>query len=522
MVTLLNRTQSADQLSDISNGVGNPKHPSLYQINTRVLLNDLSSNLRRPATLDDISDGALDRLASGGFDWLWFLGVWQTGLAGQRVSRENALWQAEFRAVLPDIQQDDVCGSCFAITSYAVHSDFGGDAALGRLRNRLHERGMRLLLDFVPNHTALDHVWVQEHPEFYIQSTDEQVLHEPQNYVRINAGPEGASPRGAAPEARVLAYGRDPYFSGWPDTLQLNYAESTLQDAMLEQLQNVAAKCDGVRCDMAMLILPDVFERTWGLRMESFWPKAIQSIRSNWPNFLFMAEVYWDLEWTLQQQGFDYTYDKRLYDRLRDGHTQSVRDHFRADKEFQQKSARFLENHDEPRAAATFPLKMHQAAAVLTYLCPGLRFFHDGQFDGRAKKISVHVSRRPIEPVESDLRDFYTRLLNCVHLAEMRNDEWRLLDCAAAWDGNGTADCFICFAWHKTGSPALVVVVNYAPNRSQCYVQLPFDELGGRTVRAQDLMSSAAYQRNGDELIHRGLYLDMPEWGFHVFKIETL
>src|SRR4029453_19539220 len=115
MATLLTPAQSADHRlkpSDISNGAEKHKYPSLYQINDRVLLNDLSRNLRRRATLDDISDPELDRLASGGFDWLWFLGVWQTGLAGQRVSRENIEWQAEFRAVLPDIQQDDVCGSC--------------------------------------------------------------------------------------------------------------------------------------------------------------------------------------------------------------------------------------------------------------------------------------------------------------------------------------------------------------------------------------------------------------------------
>jgi hypothetical protein len=330
--------------------------------------------------------------------------------------------------------------------------------------------------------------------------------------VRINVGAK----------ARVLAHGRDPYFSGWPDALQLNYAEPALQSAMRQQLLNIAAKCDGVRCDMGMLIMPDVFERTWGLRMEPFWPRAIQSIRSNRPDFLFMAEVYWDLEWALQQQGFDYTYDKRLYDRLRDGHARPVRDHFHADMEFQQKSARFLENHDEPRAAGTFPLGLHKAAAVLTYLCPGLRFFHDGQFEGRTKKVSVHVGRRPIEPVDSSLRDFYARLLDCVHLPETQDGEWRLLDCAVAWDGNWTSDCFICFAWQESGSPPLVVIVNYAPNQSQCYVQLPFDKLRGRTVRAQDLTSSAAYERDGDELVHHGLYLDVPAWGYHVFKMETL
>jgi hypothetical protein len=493
-------------------GLRKHRYPSLYQVNTRVWLRESAESLKKRATLDDIPDSALDRLAHAGFDWIWLLGVWQTGPAGQRVSRENHEWQNEFRQVLPDLRKDDVCGSCFAITSYKVHSDFGGEVALERLRNRLHKRGMRLLLDFVPNHTALDHPWVVQHPEFYLRGTEEQLRSEPQNYRRVEA----------STKPTILAYGRDPYFAGWPDTLQLNYAESSLQDAMQLELEGVAERCDGVRCDMAMLILPDVFERTWGLRAEPFWPKATQSIHSRRPDFLFMAEVYWDLEWTLQQQGFDYTYDKRLYDRLRDGLAGPVRDHFRADKEFQQKSARFLENHDEPRAAGTFPPGMHQAAAVLTYLCQSLRFFHDGQFEGRAKKLSVHVSRRPIEPVESCLHDFYERLLRCVHLPETQDGEWGLLDCAAAWDGNWTSDCFICFAWQKSKCPPLVGIVNYAPNRSQCYVRLPFDELQGRVVRAQDLMTSVAYERDGDELFHRGLYLDMPEWGYHVFKLETL
>ena len=86
---------------------------------------------------------------------------------------------------------------------------------------------------------------------------------------------------------------------------------------MARELERIATMCDGVRCDMAMLILPDVFERTWGRRPEPFWPRTIERVRKAAPSFLFMAEVYWDLEWELQQQGFNYTYDKRLYDRLR-------------------------------------------------------------------------------------------------------------------------------------------------------------------------------------------------------------
>ena len=485
-------------------------YPSLYEIDTRAGLHDISLNLGRQATLDDIADQELDRLAERGFDWIWYLGVWQTGPAGRKVSRDHPEWQAEFREVLPDLQQGDIDGSSFAITGYTVHSDFGGKPALERLHERIGRRGMRLMLDFVPNHTAPDHPWTQTHPEFYVRGTEEKLRQEPQNYVRVE------TPRGPL----VLAYGRDPYFPGWPDTLQLNYAEPSLQEAMRSELLNVATLCDGVRCDMAMLLLPEVFERTWGLRPEPFWPDVIRSVRADHPGFLFMAEVYWDLEWTLQQQGFDYTYDKRLYDLLREGDARPVRDHFRADMVFQRKSARFLENHDEPRAAATFPLEIHQPAAVLTYLCPGLRFFHDGQFEGRTKKLSVHLGRRPTEPVESSVRDFYERLLDCVRQPVARNGQWRLLDCSPAWDGNWTWDCFICFAWQGAAGPPLLVAVNYAANQSQCYVQIPLDQIGGGVVRMQDLLSPIVYKSEHDE--SRGLYLDMQAWGYHVFQLKMV
>ena len=485
-------------------------YPSLYQINTRVLLTALSRTLERPAALDDIADVELDRVAEAGFDWVWFLGVWQTGAGGRKISLENPEWRQEFRELLPDFSDRDVCGSCFAIQSYVVHADFGGNSALDRLRRRLQQRGLRLLLDFVPNHTAPDHPWVQNHPEYYVPGTEVQLAREPQNYTRV---PTPGKPM-------VLAYGRDPYFSGWPDTLQLNYANPALQETMASELEGIADMCDGVRCDMAMLILPDVFERTWRLRPASFWPTAIGRARARNPWFLFMAEVYWDLEWTLQQQGFDYTYDKRLYDRLRERHSRPVRDHFRADMDFQRKSARFLENHDEPRAAAAFAPGTHQAAAILTFLCPGLRFIHQGQTDGLTRRIPVHLGRGPVEPVSRDLNHFYDRLLRCLRHPAAQGD-WRLLECSAAWDGNWTWDCFICFSWRGPNQTALIVTVNYAPNQSQCYLPIPFDELKDKAVRLRDWMGCQMFDRDGNEIRSRGLYLDLPAWGYHVFELTT-
>ncbi|HKD10379.1 MAG TPA: alpha-amylase family glycosyl hydrolase [Bryobacteraceae bacterium] len=485
-------------------------YPALYQINTRVLLSSLSRELGRKATLNDLPDSLLDRLAQDGFDWVWFLGVWQTGDAGRQVSLANPEWQREFRELLPDFSDRDVCGSCFAIRSYTVHSDLGGNAALENLRGRIHSHGMRLLLDFVPNHMAPDHAWAQQHPEYFIQGTDNDIAREPQNYTRID------TPNGRI----VMAYGRDPYFPGWPDTLQLNYANRDLQEAMTAELGRIAELCEGVRCDMAMLILPDVFERTWGKRPEPFWPEAIARTRARQPGFLFMAEAYWDLEWQLQQQGFDYTYDKRLYDRLREGHARPVRDHFRADMDYQRKSVRFLENHDEPRAAAVFSPETHQAAAILTFLCPGLRFVHQGQRQGLSSRIPVHLSRGPAETSNPELDAFYDRLLGCLRNPSAHG-EWRLLECLEAWDGNGTWDCYIGFAWRAPDQPSLIVVVNYAAHQSQCYMRIPDDLLSEGTLRLSDLMSDAVYDREGDDLRKRGLYLDLPPWGYHVFEMTT-
>jgi glycosidase len=488
-----------------------PRYPSLYQVNTRVWLTELSAKLGRHATLDDIPDIELDRLAKMGFDWVWLLSVWQTGPTAQRVSRTNAEWRREFQETLPDLQEEDIAGSGFAITSYTVHRDLCGDAALARLRERLRQRGLRLLLDFVPNHMRLDHPWIEDHSDYFMQGTELDLARAPQNYTWVKRK------RGDL----LLAHGRDPYFPGWPDTLQLNYANPATQEAMIGELVKIAGQCDGVRCDMAMLVLPDIFERTWGQRAPLFWPQATQRVRERFPHFLFMAEVYWDLEWTLQQQGFDYAYDKRLYDRLREGHARPVREHFHAGLDYQNKLARFLENHDEPRAAATFSPEVHQAAAVITFLSPGLRFFHQGQFEGRTKRISPHLVRGPKESTNQQLAQFYGRLLDVVRQPTVRDGQWQLLECAPAWDGNWTSDCFVAFSWLGTGGERLLVAVNYAPNQSQCYVRLPFADLGDGQRRLQDLIGAATYDRKGNDLQAGGLYLDMTPWQTAVFSLKA-
>ena len=411
---------------------------------------------------------------------------------------------------MPDLRDEDIAGSGFAITGYTTHPALGGDEALARLRDRLRDRGLKLMLDFVPNHTALDHPWVEDHPEYYILGTELDLARAPQNYTWVKR-------RGGD---RLLAYGRDPYFPGWPDALQLNYGNPATQDAMLGELLRIAGQCDGVRCDMAMLVLPEVFERTWGIASQPFWPKATRRVREQAPDFCFMAEVYWDLEWTLQQQGFDYTYDKRLYDRLRDRHARPVREHFRAGLDYQDKLARFLENHDEPRAAATFPPGVHEAAAVITYLVAGAAVLPEGAVRG------PHETRLPPpRPGAGRARQpepgaVLRRAPRRPPIARRPGRALAMLECEAAWDGNWTRDGFVAFAWQGPGGERMLVAVNYADNQGQCYVRLPFADLGGKTWRLRDLLGPATYDRDGDGLETRGLFLDMKPMGYHAFEIS--
>jgi hypothetical protein len=486
-----------------------PRYPSLYQVNTRPWLTERARALGRPATLDDVAEAELDGLAAQGFDWVWLLSVWQTGEAGREISRSDPDLRREFEATLPDLREDDIGGSGFAIVRYAVDPSLGGDAALARFRERLAARGLRLMLDFVPNHTALDHPWVDDHEDRFVHGTELDLIHAPANYAWV---------RRTGVDEILLAHGRDPYFPGWRDTLQLDYSDPATGAAMTAELLAIAERCDGVRCDMAMLILPDVFERTWGRPAAPFWPDAIARTRAQQPDFLFMAEVYWDLEWTMLEQGFDYAYDKRMYDRLVGGQAGPVRDHLRAGLDYQDRLARFLENHDEPRAAATFPPDRHEAAAIVTYLTPGLRFFHQGQLEGARIRLSPHLVRAPAEPVDDRLYRFYADLLAVLREPTLRDGAWQLLDCVPASDGDASFAAYVAWWWQGSGT-SWVVAVNLSPDPGRCFVRLPGDRLRGASVRLVDRMAEVAYERDADDLAQRGLYVDRPGWGYHVLEV---
>jgi hypothetical protein len=490
---------------------GWPRYPTIYEINTWVWLAELSTRAGHPVTLGSVSETEWDALAAHGFDAVWLMGVWERSPAGIAIANRNENLLDDFKRALPDFRPQDNVGSPYCVRRYVVDQRLGGPEGLAAARRELAKRDIRLILDFVPNHVAPDHPRVTAHPECFVQGSAEEANADADSFMKIGD--------------RVFACGRDPYFPAWQDVLQLNAFQPGLRQAMLETVSSIAGQCDGIRCDMAMLVMNDIFERTWSDRAgkrpaTEYWPDLIRAVKKAYPEFLFIAEAYWNLEWELQQQGFDFCYDKRFYDSLEHDNAESVRLHLCADLAYQAKLLRFIENHDEPRAAATFAPVKQRAVAITMATLPGARLFYEGQFEGRKIRLPVFLGRRPEEPADQPLQVFYNWLLDAVDGPVFRDGQWALCNCVG-WPDNSSYQNLVGWTWVKDKDRYLIVV-NLSDSAAQARVQLPWDELRGKQWRLVDALSGESYDRSGDEMRDPGLYVDLKPWNYHFLWFNLL
>lgn len=486
-----------------------PKYPVIYEISTWVWLGDLSRRYGRTVDLATVPPPEWDAIAARGCDAVWFMGVWERSPVGIAISMQNPGLLEDFRRALPDFVAADNVGSPYCVRRYVVDRHLGGPKSLATARAELASRGIRVILDFVPNHVAPDHPWAADHPEYFVGGTADDLRTDTASFVEING--------------TVFARGRDPYFPAWPDVLQLNAFEPGLRQAAIAAITDIAAQCDGIRCDMAMLMLNDVFARTWGTRAGErpdgdYWTTVIPAIKAARPAFRFLAEAYWDLEWVLQQQGFDHCYDKKLYDRMEHAPAEEVRLHLLADLAYQQRMVRFIENHDEPRAAAAFPGDKGRAAAVVILTLPGARLLHEGQFEGRTVRLPVFLGRRPNEPADDELVAFYDRLLEATRGEPFRNGDWTLCD-RSGWPDNQSCRQLLTWVWSRGDTRALVVV-NFGGVGAQALVHVPWDDLRDRQWTLDDALAGTSYERNGSEMRDAGLYVELGPWQSHLFGLR--
>jgi hypothetical protein len=488
-------------------------HPLLYEINTRCWLRELSAQKGTAVTLATIPDSEFASWQELGFTHIWLMGVWTSGPKARAKAMENPTQKKQYSDVLPDCRDEDIGASPYAIADYRVPEALGGEDGLQSFRRRLNAKGMKLVLDFVPNHLGLDHAWVSERPELFVQSANETA---------------GTFAQPTNERSRWLAHGKDPYFPPWTDTVQLDYRLEGTRKAMTQLLQGIAKRCDGVRCDMAMLLIQEIFAKTWqhlpvqgAASPSEFWPTAIARVKQMQPAFLFLAEAYWGLEEKLQSFGFDYTYDKELYDLLTTRNVQGPQSYLVGkSREYIARSAHFLENHDEPRIASILNPAEHRAAALLILGLPGMRLLYQGQLSGAAIRIPVQLMRRPAEASRPEIEQMYEQLLTVLRQTSVGQGEAELLRPRPAWPGNPTAGNIVLVQWQRRPSEFDLVIVNLAPHPSQCYapVRLPADTSTQWELR--DLLGNEKYVRSAADLQNQGLYLDLRAHAAQLFRFE--
>ncbi len=487
-------------------------HPLLLELSAWPWLVRLSAVQGRHVTLQNVPSSEWDRIAGDGFNLLFLMGVWTRSVIGRELALTDPSLVQEYDRILPGWSPADVAGSAYCIQRYEPDERMGGWSGLDTARRELNTRGLRLIVDFVPNHTGFDHPWVAQHPERFVLGAASDVDDAPEDFRMV--------------ESRIgmvhVACGRDPHFAPWRDVAQLNYFNPDTRDAMRGVLRSLAGHCDGVRCDMAMLVINDVFERTWRRVLHGewprpareFWPAATRAV----PGLIYVAEVYWDLEGVLLDQGFTYAYDKRLLDALHaPDAAPRVRHLLAGGKPEGTRLARFIENHDEPRSAAAFTGRLPATSALVATL-PGMRFLFDGQQDGRRIRSPVQLARWPDEPVDVRVRAMYDAVLAFASQELLHAGEWRLLDVGPA--GDDTFPAIVAYRW-RTPAALAVVVVNLGRSAAQANIAVSADLPAGIGFDFADAFTGASYFWPRERLESTGLYVRLEAGSAHLFSVAV-
>ena len=490
-----------------------PKYPSIYQLSTRPYLYDLSKKYGKTIrALRDIPESEFQDYKSKKFDFVWFMGVWQVGPYGVQHDRTKPSLVENFRRLLPDYTSEDAIGSPYSITDYVCNKELcpNGDSDLLWLKKKLNSLGIRLMLDFIPNHFALDSPLVKEDINYFIRA------------------PKGSHPPYDANRyfSNGVAYGNMQYSSPWTDVGQLNYFNPKTRNLMKQRIRSAARFADGLRCDMAYIMLNDYFYGTWNKELnswgwskpsEEFWKSAIREAKNAYPNLVFLAEVYGDQFKTLLNLGFDYTYDKELLDRYRNGHLDNIRGWIQYTNQYSKHLCRFIENHDDNRAVSMFGgnIKRTDITALATYTLPGMKFYFQDQWYGYRNKLDVHLRRSKAESKSIEAMGFYKIMFNFINDNIFRNGDFTYLNASG-----DTAWRLIAYRWRDNMSNnKMLVVINYSDQTGSGRVKIS-DISGSGTIKLKEILSGVTYERNRDELRNNGLFVIINDFSAQIFKYD--
>ncbi len=474
----------------------------IFEINTWPWLSELSQRYGRALTLSTVPEAEWDAIGALHVDAVWLMGIWRRSPAGREIALRTDGVVRDCAAALPAFAPArDIVGSPYCIQAYSADEHLGGTQGLDAARQKLKDRGLELILDFVPNHTAPDHPWLQSDPTAYLPGTEDEAGAQPLRFFR----------RGRS----VFAFGAPSSDPGsvWRDTVQLNAFSERYRELSVETLASIGEHCDGVRCDMAYLLQTAVFAGNWGPRAGAapateYWTAVLERVRARRPGMFFIAESYCNSEASLIQQGFTYCYDKdRFYDRLRAADVQGLRLHLQGAGP-RKDLLRFIENHDEPPVVEAFtPPAKHRMAAVALATVPGASLYHYLQLEGRWGKQQVQLG------TQVSVRSFYQRLLSVTDRPAIREGTWAMCPVTEA-------PSMIAYCWEH-GEDRLLVVLNLSEDeRTWGGVTLPWPALRGHSWSFRDLLSEDTHTHDGDDMLGGRLYVRPRAWGADLFEVK--
>lgn len=490
------------------------KQSFLYEINTRTFC------LENNCTLETLPDSFFKTPEFLAANFVWFMGIWKPSPSSVTICKSHDGLLFEFRKALPSLQEIDIIGSPYAIYEYTPNPlVLKSWAGLKRLKSRLNRLGKKLILDFVPNHMAVDTPYLNQYPELFLYKADHEI-------VCRNSFLNPAN-------GKIYYHGRDPYFDGWTDTVQWDFSKPEVLELHKQILLQISEYCDGLRCDMAMLPQPDVFEKTHGRKALPYWQPLIQFIREQRNDFTFIAEVYWGREYELQQLGFDYTYDKTLYDRLKQNDFHSLKLHLQAEENFQNKSLRFIENHDEERAYHTFGNASLSYFSLLCFLSGGI-LYYEGQSEGRKIKLPVQLGRVPTETTPKEIKEFYDRALEQITKREIQKEIFELKFFGYEFIESPVITKGIYYfkkAKLLSGKVKVLNIEFLILNFSDYIISgwLRFDELINKFIQGvmpdkiqlKDIVSNAIYEKEKSEILEKGIYVKLSPKQAHWFVMDS-
>jgi len=493
-------------------------HKLVYQIDIREFFYRHKSKNPSIKNLLDLPAEFFDDLKSIGVDFLWLLGIYEPSLASREISISMKDLHKKYYSSLPDWKEEDVIGSPYAITSYKISREFGGEEVYKKFREKIRKNyKLKVILDFVPNHFAIDSPVVQKHPEFFIRATEEQKNQRPDDFITLNINGK----------EYIFAHGREPFSPVWKDTLQIDYRSKSAREFMMKELLKLSKKCDGVRCDMSMLLLSDVFFDNWKdyplpddyvPAAQEFWSDAISKVKKENPDFIFIAEVYWHREGDLLNLGFDYVYDKIIYEFLVNNQVDLINEYIKQNYTNRKNRFIFLENHDEQRSAHIFTSSKLQAGATLIYTLPGMKLIYDGQLEGREFHHAIQLRRLQEENEKSYIKTFYRTLFSAIKKSSIPEAYFKLLEPIPAWEGSPAYHNFIIYLYEDEKFNKDLVVINLSPYQSQCKVKIESYDVINKKFLIKDRLSDEEYVRDGNEMFYQGLYLDLKPYQSQIFE----